>query len=1146
MVIRSCLLAFLLYRSLIVCAQTGPDYGLPKVIPPSPTASSLGKYGDVPVSLFSGLPGVSVPLFELSSKELSVPISISYHAAGVKVEDIAGWIGTGFSLNAGGAITRSIRGRPDEDVGRLTDGIPDTPTEQNDIWLVHSYAINQKDPEPDVYYYNFNGRSGQLMFDESGTFFSTGAEKIKFEKTLKTSPYTTWTLVDEQGTRYLFGSTGGAGVEETSTNGGDPNITAWYLTKMISADLSDTIHFEYTNKDELYNRPSTETYIWHNHPGDFVEVFSTGLQGDYNNSTYTNGNAVLNEISGKTEKAVFSTTSTRQDIPGGTELDKIRIYDKSGTLKRTYQFTYTSYQSRLFLQSVQEIGEAGEQKPPYKFTYNDPGGLPPTNSHGQDYWGYANGANLNPHLIPNMPADFVYTDNFGSQHPSNFTPANRNINEEFMKKGILTKIEYPTGGSTEFDFEPHEFLNALAAFDTPDKLELYSINATEEFSNQFTLQSPNVIIDIWFNDYREPTNYPRPVVSIQELVSGNWTNVQGQTYIWQPPYPCLDNISVHQSIGLEENHTYRLRITNEGCPTPPCNTPPPNAYTTHASITYFDDNAQYIDSGGGLRIKEIRNYAVNGGQATNLKRFEYDSGLLVTVPIFQRSFIKHLCGYLYTGQCADMSAVTVYSASSQSLVNLGTSQGSHVVYRKVREIYGANGENGYTESIFDITGLTYQTTFSAPMPPFSPEENVDYRRGKLLEQRKYNAAGDKLIQVTNTFKSVPVSSPNHHTIQGVRILQELYPSMYAETAEPGLYQLGLYNVTSRWVYQDSITQTSYYKNGSTWTPVTNLTRYFYDNPDHIQITGSILNDSEGNSIETKYWYSPDYSSIDNIPSILSKNIIALPIKQETHRNNQIISGKVNRLNADGKPIEIYAYESTSPQPPPTHSSGTIVPNGYNKKVDLAYDATTKNINKAQAADNVNTAYLWAYNTSYPIASVSNANATDVAATSFESEGKGNWTYLGSAYSDIPVKTGRQYYKLGGGNISRSLASGKYKLEYWSKCSSISLSGGTITTIRTSPADQNGWILYEKEVQVTTAVTLQFSGSASAFIDELRIYPVNAQMTTYTYDPVNGITSITDPNNFCVYYEYDAFGRLKWIKDKDGSIVKAQDYHYKAN
>jgi YD repeat-containing protein len=51
------------------------------------------------------------------------------------------------------------------------------------------------------------------------------------------------------------------------------------------------------------------------------------------------------------------------------------------------------------------------------------------------------------------------------------------------------------------------------------------------------------------------------------------------------------------------------------------------------------------------------------------------------------------------------------------------------------------------------------------------------------------------------------------------------------------------------------------------------------------------------------------------------------------------------------------------------------------------------------------------------------------------------------------------------------------------------------------------------------------------------------MTTYTYQPLIGLTSHCGTDNRIQYYEYDGLGRLQDIKDADGNIIKTFEYHY---
>lgn len=54
----------------------------------------------------------------------------------------------------------------------------------------------------------------------------------------------------------------------------------------------------------------------------------------------------------------------------------------------------------------------------------------------------------------------------------------------------------------------------------------------------------------------------------------------------------------------------------------------------------------------------------------------------------------------------------------------------------------------------------------------------------------------------------------------------------------------------------------------------------------------------------------------------------------------------------------------------------------------------------------------------------------------------------------------------------------------------------------------------------------------------------AIVTTYTYKPLIGMTSMTDSKGDVTYYQYDSYGRLEQIKDKENNILSKNEYHYK--
>ncbi len=84
-----------------------------------------------------------------------------------------------------------------------------------------------------------------------------------------------------------------------------------------------------------------------------------------------------------------------------------------------------------------------------------------------------------------------------------------------------------------------------------------------------------------------------------------------------------------------------------------------------------------------------------------------------------------------------------------------------------------------------------------------------------------------------------------------------------------------------------------------------------------------------------------------------------------------------------------------------------------------------------------------------------------------------------------------------------------------------------------------------QAAITNIEALNVSESTiNTHIQTLRTSLKKAQVTTYTYSPLTGMKSMTDPRGQTEHYEYDGFQRLKEVLDFDRNVLTDYQYHYK--
>jgi len=1272
-----------------------------------PNAAALGKYGDIPVSYCTGLPQISIPIYTIKEGSLTLPISLSYHASGLKVMEPAGWVGAGWALNAGGVITRTVQGAPDEhltsasnssqEFGYLSehgfanylwyhnpDNFQNTP-----IWLKDIYN-GKGDGEPDLFFFNFNGYDGKFYFGDDGIPVVLPEQDLRIQYSYTPGVFKSidnFTITTSDGTKYFFGNkylaTDAIPVERSLSYsavdgyGNDGQSTSsWYLNKIQSADGVFQINLSYCKEGYSYWTMALHPveYTDYNDSKNGSDLCKIIVSGVRLSKIYFSNGAVdfvagnlRTDLSGTARAIADDANIDRTDfdgstIYGGRSLSQVKISNAGGTLCKKFIFNYsyftdnitplptglfvgnsniTSDKNRLKLVSVQEQSCDGTiVNPPYSFTYSDLNNssfAPRKLCFAQDHWGFYNGQNNTTSTSTTLIPTF-YKNKF-----IKINGANRDSKWPEMSYGSLNKITYPTGGNTQFDFEANK---AYANYTT------YAQNATETIYHPLGFGNANT-------SWETTTTLTGTGYKITLSFQGTNPNATGMLSIYnvtnnQLAAQCEVNNTTKYSesyFTTQAGATYRFLISG-------------SSFSAGEGISgYLYEMIPSTNSGndivGGLRIKTITNYDGLNTSNNVITNYSYayqdgnitKEGILYSRPnyvqilknsgpryAFQNFFYNGATQYTDyatpTGEEPYFSLMTPKSLKSPgSILPMRTFQGNHVGYNKVTVTQTGNGRSEYYffgSDIYDsksmdvaVRNINFDHLDPTEIPeyPAAPDD-FDFKRGELKEEMHFNEAN----QIIKDAWYLPEYAISAVTTPGIRVYSEQRSEILNISAKTA------FDLHSQKKTKLTVSETLY--DPAANSSINTLKVSLFASPNHNQVTSESMTNSKGDELMTKQSYAFDlmppgcatlnncwstyqstltsnqtqYTQDNNVCGYdanchmyvyakwLSRNsearrdysdcsikkladyddciadkkaagntdptmkpvlemrqqFINAPLEITNWRNNKLAEADFTAFDYSLDPVTA-VYPSKTQQLPTTdlltnfsqvqaNYTAIISDTRYNDEASIAITQGT--LSQITAKDGIPKSYIYGYANQYPIAAATNAAQSDIAYTSFEFDGTGNWdNYAGTisvAAAGEFIPTGNKYYNLTTTNkLSKPVTNGRiYLVSYWSKNGSYSIVGGTST--KKTGESINGWTYYEHTV-TASSTSLKISGTGA--IDEVRLYPVNAQMNTYTYDPLVGLTSQSDPNGKTTYYEYDVLGRLNIIRDQDLNILKKFCYNY---
>ncbi|MCT3700908.1 RHS repeat protein [Elizabethkingia anophelis] len=894
-----------------------------------PNINSLFKYNEIPVSLYSGIPNIEIPIYSIKEGDIELPISIKYHAGGIKVSEEASPVGLGWSINSGGNISQIMAGSNDfSSVGLY-----------NSKFFQQGYNnINTRSPvlsgcssgQPNSYYSDDFYESPtlghmrvDLDYQPDKFLISLPNESITayldMEKTTL-SDYPKFLTVGQQNVdikliprsgSFAPDSNGNYDFKITNSHGikyffeGDKLTSTPLIGTFITGLTKQLTHIEDTkgNKVSFKYSPSTFTNRFSGCRNTIIDSEYSHTEGGFLTcNRLTSDENFLEEIEFTDGKIQFIWTA-REDMINSKKISSIKIFNKSKLIKQ-FDFNYDYFISNFnmntppqllnFLDSPNNnkilthrlkllniIERLNNEK--YDFEYNTEYNLPHKLSLSTDFWGYFNGQEnstlipdpnkyllgtaINPTFFKKDDLGYFYTPSWSNKQSNNEIVIDEPTKHYLADRrsslntlaGTLTKINYPTVGSTEFQYE----LNTFSNYNLQSLIEK---NSTQNYSSGAGLR-------------------------IKSIISKDNNN----------------------SIPLVKKYTYEEFISNGSGQVS-------NGKLAELPKFFEINNRCYL----------YKNYGDNP----------------MVFPNFD-------CG----SQTGDFKSVkvSVYEATQNQGVST-LPQGTYVGYSKVTEETSGKGKTDY-----------YFENYNNVMPCINlmsrGEQNFP-ENGNLKSKKIYNNIGELINETTYTYKSNYNDKLNTYFLNGA-ILEHAKKYFSESDGSGGIpVYAGIVHYYPINLYKSLLDQTitKEYFSSTVINPIENKEIKSYNNKYLLSKQTNIVS-NENTSIETTYQYAQEKGN----QKLMNANMIGIPLQTTTTKDGKVIANVETKYDDPTNllPTSILSYDLQNP------AVG---------KTELTYDLYDNKGNILQYSDkkmNPNT-IIWGYNQTQPIAKIEGITYAELA------------------------------------------------------------------------------------------------------------------------------------------------------------------------